>query len=553
MSLYSEWLELSEPTFKKIGLSSEGCNSLGLKRSPIYFKEDMSSHKVPQFKDHFFNIIPYKENLFSDEFSSDENNAVLVRGESYKKEISSNNIFFQQACLIDDGRRQALSQDEKNIDLGIDPYSLSLWRGELCSSKSPFEYIDSNRENLKVFRLSSLAYDMSGATPVQQLAILLSSTFQLVKNYEGVLSVDKILSYISYEVSLNNHCFLNIAKLQSLRILLTRFYEVLESDEGAPSIYGMPSPRYLATREPWNNMLRISTMGFSAMSGGAQGFFSLPFDLFSKNEGGRFSRNSLLVLEQESFLKKVNNASEGSGLVKDLVDQLCVKSWEFFQEIEKKGGILSVLQSGWLQNEIDCESKKEKEDFVRRKNVMIGVNEFALTNSLSDEFPLVTEGERLGIADWWIGYTNDKGVKKRSDVQRLKPHQMSHSFEKWQFLADKYHESKGKKLKVSVFCEDSKAQKDKLSLVYKLMGIAGIEVEECDKESLGVQPVSLFIAADPEGAPVINAVQSFQKKGCQFSLWVGIREQSHFDDYIGSESNLMESYEKIFKHYGVQL
>jgi hypothetical protein len=547
-------MELSSSTLEKVGLSAEGQSSHGIKRAPVYFRESVQGWDFPDLPQSYLNIYPYSEEGVSDEFIDDKSCALLFSEKNYNPKLKIKNIFFQPSLRMGDVKKKSLSQEETNIDLGLDPYSLALWKGELCSIGRPLEGVDIDRAGLKVFRFSTLAYDLAGATPIQQLSVLLSSTLQLLNYYEGTLSVEKILSLISYEVSLSNHVFMNIAKLQSLRQMLYRFYEVLgvETVE-EPQIYATPSPRYFATREPWNNILRLTSMSFSASAGGAQGFMSLPFDLLSQKTDKRLSRNNFMILDQESFVNKVSFPSLGSGLSEDLTSQFCQKSWTFFREIEKKEGLLGVIQSGWLQKEIEVEHENERKRFLSRETKMIGVNEFALTRSLSKELPLVASDKKQDIDRWWIDYITSEGSKKLSDVQRLKPYQLSQDFEKWQFLADKHMKKNNQAMKVSIYCEDEKVAKTKLALAEKLMALAGIEVDVCEEDISQVENVCFFIAADPEGEPVVKALENYKAKGCKYAIWVGERAQTHFDDFLGHSSDLMKVYDKIFKVYGVVL
>ncbi|MCJ8277133.1 MAG: hypothetical protein HRT44_13620, partial [Bdellovibrionales bacterium] len=284
-------------------------------------------------------------------------------------------------------------------------------------------------------------------------------------------------------------------------------------------------------------------------TGGAQGFFSWPYDLLSQQLGPRVPRNTLLMLDEESFIGKVQYPASGSGLSDDLVNQLCQKAWTFFQEIEKKGGLLNVLQSGWLQSEIAREGDKEVELFDSRELKMIGVNEFALTKPISEEAPLVSAEDKVEISQWWIDYVSTEDVKRLSDVKKLKPYQLSDSFEKWQYKADLYRAKTGESLKVGVYCEDPKTMKTKLSSCRKIMGLAGLEVELYETGK-GAQAVSLFISADPEGNLVTEALAEMKEKGCRYSIWFGDREQKQFDTNVGEKSSLMSVYENIFSQLG---
>ncbi|MCJ8275444.1 MAG: hypothetical protein HRT44_06915, partial [Bdellovibrionales bacterium] len=251
MSLYSEWLNLSEEVMLKAGVNKEGTTDYSLNRAPVYFSNLSGESSYPQSHNNFLNIVPFNESLLGDEFTQKEQAAVVMKPDQWSDVQDIQSIFFQPSMNLSAAHKKALSQKEKSVDLGLDPYSLCLWKGELGQMDNDLLASIENRENLKVFRLSSMAYDLSGATPQQQLAILLASTHQLVKDYESLWSVDEILSKVSFELSMSNHVFINMSALKAYRLLMKKFCESLGANEGDITLNAAPSPRYLATREPW--------------------------------------------------------------------------------------------------------------------------------------------------------------------------------------------------------------------------------------------------------------------------------------------------------------
>ncbi|MEO8233149.1 MAG: methylmalonyl-CoA mutase family protein, partial [Ignavibacteriota bacterium] len=52
-------------------------------------------------------------------------------------------------------------------------------------------------------------------------------------------------------------------------------------------------------------------------------------------------------------------------------------AWKLFQSIEDKGGMLKVIQSGFVQDEIAKVVEAKKKDFAKRKTVLVGTNMYA--------------------------------------------------------------------------------------------------------------------------------------------------------------------------------
>jgi methylmalonyl-CoA mutase len=60
-----------------------------------------------------------------------------------------------------------------------------------------------------------------------------------------------------------------------------------------------------------------------------------------------------------------------------LTDQIAQKAWALFQDVEGKGGALKALQSGFIQSEIEKVSKAKDAAMAVRKDVQVGVNQYA--------------------------------------------------------------------------------------------------------------------------------------------------------------------------------
>ena len=146
-----------------------------------------------------------------------------------------------------------------------------------------------------------------------------------------------------------------------------------------PSIYAMPSLRVYSGRQPWNNLIRNVLMCSSAIIGGAEGFKCIPYDVLNtekKMNALRESTNVPLLLRQEAHLQDVLNPLDGSTIYAATIDVLCKDAWDFFKEIEKKGGIFEAVRTGWLQMELSRQSDVTVNQVKKLENSLIGVNEF---------------------------------------------------------------------------------------------------------------------------------------------------------------------------------
>ena len=378
-------------------------------------------------------------------------------------------VFFQPSGVLKEEHKEVLKRG-RGVDLGIDPYSLGLYRGDMGSpldfsllkDSLEFESLFSKQGGNDswrgqspggdsevrggeegpcqkrgdkgaglvfhhVFRFSSLAYSLAGAQPHEQLGLLLASTNQLIQEAGDSLSPSEIQRFTSYDLSLGSHFFINITQIRSLELLLTLFYQSLGVEVLCPfSIYATPSPRYLSTREPHNNLIRLTGQAAAALCGGVRGFMPLAYDLFSKNLNSRWTTQILLILEKESSLPQWEDPVQGSGLAEDLQDQLCQRGWEFFQRIEDQGGLLSCLKKGWLQAQLIQSHDKEWSLYSKGKSSLIGVTDFVLDKALDSSHGFVGASDRKDVIQWWEEFCSQKPrVESLNLVPKLLLHQLS--------------------------------------------------------------------------------------------------------------------------------
>ena len=127
------------------------------------------------------------------------------------------------------------------------------------------------------------------------------------------------------------------------------------------------------------NLLRNTVSMFAAGIGGAEVVTSVPFDTmvglpdaFSR----RVARNTVLILQEEAHLHRVIDPAGGSWFLDQLTEQIARLAWSTFQEIERQGGMLAVLSTGWLGEQIDGAFAPRAKDIARRKEGITGVSEF---------------------------------------------------------------------------------------------------------------------------------------------------------------------------------
>ena len=273
----------------------------------------------------------------------------------------------------------------------FDPVSLLALEGALPMSlestgKLLTDHISGMAEALP--EMKSLGVDVSwnvnaGGNAVYDLALMLASaaeSFRMVDANGG--SVDLAASNALAQFAIGADFFMETAKFRAARALWAHLVKSCGGNETSQKLTQMAATSsWHQTRiDPWVNLLRGTSQTFSAVLGGVDGIrvepFDAPFglpDTFSR----RIARNTQLILRDEAHLREVVDPAGGSWTVESLTQELSSRAWTLFQEIEGKGGLIALLQSGEIQAQIAEQAEKQKTQLAQRRMVKVGGNQFA--------------------------------------------------------------------------------------------------------------------------------------------------------------------------------
>jgi methylmalonyl-CoA mutase len=254
----------------------------------------------------------------------------------------------------------------------------SSWQSDLAALSAE---LDGSR--LKALTIDVGPYAAAGATPTQQLACLLATAAA----YLRATGLDARATAAQTEVvlALDADFFTGIATVRAARRLWGALLGACGVQDVALSLHVATSPRMLSRRDPWVNLLRVTSAVFAAGVAGADGVTAHPFDAVvggtSDELARRLARNTQLLLQEESHIAAVIDPAGGSAYVEQLTEQLAQKAWDSFQDLESRGGMHRVLTDGSLAEALAGSWSARRARLATRQESVTGVT----------EFPLITE------------------------------------------------------------------------------------------------------------------------------------------------------------------
>lgn len=245
--------------------------------------------------------------------------------------------------------------------------------------------------SLQTICVHSRSFHEAGGNAVQELAYALAMGVQYLREMEKRgLSVNLVAPRMRFAFCVGQNFFMEIAKFRAARLLWSRIVEAMGGDTAAQAmnIHARTALWNKSTLDPYVNMLRTTTESFSAVLGGVQSLQVSPFDEVAglpDEFSRRIARNQQILLATEGQLRHVVDPAGGSWAIEWLTDAIAQKSWEIFQGVEAEGGMLEALKKGSVQSAVEKISKAREEALATRKDVLVGVNQYANVNEKKAE------------------------------------------------------------------------------------------------------------------------------------------------------------------------
>ena len=208
-----------------------------------------------------------------------------------------------------------------NIDAGCFEQLEQLKRIMTSLPKAKLLTVDVSSDNDVVYNLAKAIKQGNDF-----LELLHGNGFELSETYQQ----------IQFIISLNDDFFPSIAKVRALKSLWQQVLSAWDlSLKLAPNVEVHLTQNAQSDDENYNK-IKATTQAMSAVIGGANRLYVYPSDSFKNKNGSVFTRRIALnvqhLLQQESYLDRVIDASAGSYFIENLTEEIAGKAWEVFQK-----------------------------------------------------------------------------------------------------------------------------------------------------------------------------------------------------------------------------
>ncbi len=226
----------------------------------------------------------------------------------------------------------------------------------------------------------------AGSNAVQELAFTLANGFAYVDAaIARGLDVDEFAPRLSFFFNAHIDFFEEIAKYRAARRLWAR---VLRERYGAKNprswlmrFHTQTAGVSLTAQQPEVNIVRTALEALGAVLGGTQSLHTNSFDealALPTEDAVRIALRTQQVIAHETGVVNTIDPLGGSYYVEDLTNRLEAEAYDYFDRIEKLGGVVAAIKDNFFQREIAEASFRYQAELEARQRVVVGVNRYQL-------------------------------------------------------------------------------------------------------------------------------------------------------------------------------
>ncbi len=224
----------------------------------------------------------------------------------------------------------------------------------------------------------------AGSTALQELAFTLRDGVEYVQwCLRDGLEIDEFAPRLSFFFNAHNDFFEEIAKYRAARRLWAR---LMRDRFGAKSerswklrFHTQTAGCSLTAQQPLNNVVRTTVQALAAVLGGTNSLHTNSLDealALPTEEAVRTALRTQQILAHESGVINTVDPLGGSYFVETFTDEMERGALDYFDRIDRMGGMIAAIERGFPQREIQEAAYVYQKAVERREKIMVGVNDF---------------------------------------------------------------------------------------------------------------------------------------------------------------------------------
>jgi methylmalonyl-CoA mutase N-terminal domain/subunit len=266
----------------------------------------------------------------------------------------------------------------------------------------------------------------SGANPAQEIACAFEIARAYIENVESRgLAVEDFVGRFSFNLNVFGNLWEQIAKFRAARKLWAK---MLKEE------YGVQEKKKLFLRglfggggsgltkdQPENNIMRGAFYALGAALSGAQTTALCSFDeayTIPTPRAALLSLRTLEIIMDEVGLRDTVDPLAGSYFIETLTKQMEDKILDEMQQIQKVGGMVHAVASGFIQRKVAQQAYEYERGLQKGEYIKVGVNKYTEGTEAQTDVELHEYNEKW-VEDQTAGLKELRRTRDNREVTRL--------------------------------------------------------------------------------------------------------------------------------------
>ncbi|MCB2230720.1 methylmalonyl-CoA mutase [bacterium] len=290
------------------------------------------------------------------------------------------------------GRKQGVGSDKLTGTIQNDILKEFISRGTHIYPPKPsmrlitdiFAFAKDNLPKFNTISISGYHIREAGSTAAQEVAFTLSDAIAYVEAaMKAGLDIDDFAPRLSFFFASHNNLFEEVAKFRAARRLWAKIVRERFAAKDPKSMmlrfHTQTGGSTLTAQQPENNIVRTTVQALAAALGGTQSLHTNSFDealALPTEKSAEIALRTQQILAYESGTTETVDPLAGSYYVEYLTDELEKQIVEIMDEIERLGGSVQCIETGYYKDEIARVSWEFQQQLEHNEIVVVGVNKF---------------------------------------------------------------------------------------------------------------------------------------------------------------------------------
>jgi methylmalonyl-CoA mutase N-terminal domain/subunit len=226
----------------------------------------------------------------------------------------------------------------------------------------------------------------AGCTAIQEAAFTIGNGITYVETaLRAGLAIDDFAPRLSFFFSAHQDLFEEVAKFRAARRLWARIMKErfgAKNPRSAMMRYHVQTAGCsLTAQQPFLNVLRTGFEALSAVLGGCQSLHTNSYDealALPTEEAVQIALRTQQIIAHETGTTGTVDPLAGSYYVEKLTDEIEEAALAYIERIERKGGMIAAIESGYIQEEISNSAYEYQRKVESRERIVVGVNRYQI-------------------------------------------------------------------------------------------------------------------------------------------------------------------------------